>query len=118
MSVPVVLLAKCRRCSKHRDPREFIHSPVTGYCWRCYENHLEALNWIATGALPKGCQVCYKTIAELDALSRSRGLADTRLVMEPKDGIYQVLCLDCDPLYQAQRADLYRNTPYGAARGI
>ena len=40
------------------------------------------------------------------------------MVLELKDGIYQVLCLDCDRIYQAQRADLYRNTPYGAARGI
>lgn len=117
MSVAQVIRAKCRACSKFRDPREFAGGAVIGVCWSCYEKHLESLRFLA-GAPPRGCQECGHTIAELDELSKRAGRADTRLVLERKDGIYQVLCLDCDEQYQTKRRDLYGATPYGMAKGL
>lgn len=70
------------------------------------------------GDPPRGCQVCYKTLPELDAISVAAGRADTRLVLESKDGIYQILCVDCDKVYQQKRRDLYGGTPYGKKQGI
>lgn len=117
MNVPIVLLAKCRACSKGRDPREFAGGPIIGICWQCYERHVEALA-VLSGNPPKGCQECGLTLKKIDELSRFGGLLDTRLVLERKDGIYQILCLPCDVIYRAKRADLYRNTPFGAAHAI
>ena len=117
LNVATVLLAKCRACSHHRDPREFVSGPVIGICWHCYERHVEALAMLA-GNPPRGCQECHRTIADLEAISRRAGAADTRLVLERKDGIYQILCLPCSAVYQAKRADLFRRTPYGAAMKI
>lgn len=116
-AVPTVLLAKCRACSHYRDPREFVGGPVIGICWQCYERHTEALAMLA-GNPPRGCQECGLSVAELDAISRRAGAADTRLVLERKDGIYQMLCIPCSVVYEAKRPDLFRNTPYGAAMKI
>jgi hypothetical protein len=116
-AVPQVILAQCRRCSKFRDPREFAGGPVVGICWTCYSDHGKALRMLS-GAIPAGCQECYKTIPELDELSRRAGRADTRLVMHVKDGIYQLLCLWCDEKYTPKRRDLYAKTPFGAKKGL
>ena len=70
------------------------------------------------GNPPQGCQVCYRPLAELEELARRQGKSDTRLVLERKDGVYQILCLDCDGRYQAGRRDLYARTPYGAAKNL
>jgi hypothetical protein len=110
--VPILVLSKCRACSTFRDPREFVGGVIVGVCWQCYERHQEALELLA-GDPPKGCQVCLRTVADLEALSQREGQADTRLVLERKDGIYQVLCLACDEKYQAARRDLYAKTPHG-----
>lgn len=117
MRVPIVLLAKCRACSQHRDPREFAGGPIVGVCWHCYEWHLKAMAFLS-GNPPNCCQRCNHTIPELEELSRRAGRADTRLVLERKDGIYQILCVDCDAIYFPQRRDLYGKTPDGVARGL
>ena len=115
MNAPLVLLAKCRACSHHRDPREFVGGPIAGVCWHCYEKHVEGIAMLA-GNPPQGCQVCYRTIAQLEELDQRQGKSDSRLVLERKDGIFQILCLECDGRYQAGRRDLYGKTPYGQAK--
>jgi hypothetical protein len=107
----------CRACSKPRDPREFAGGPIAGVCWHCYEWHAQAIQMLS-GAPPGGCQMCNRTMAELDELSRRAGRADTRLVLHRKDGIYQILCLDCDAGYVPSRRDLYGKTPDGVKRGL
>lgn len=118
MSVPQVLRVTCRGCSKPRDPREFVHSPITGVCWSCYDWHAKALELLTSGRMPDGCQECGRTYQRLDELSRGNGEADSRLVLERKDGIYQVLCMPCDRAYLEKRRDLYGKTPFGAANGL
>ncbi len=111
LNVRTVIHEKCRRCEKFRNPFEFVIDPIIGYCWRCYENHEEALRVLA-GEPPKACQVCHTPFLELNA---GLGRADTPMVLEFKDGLYQVLCLDCDRKYEQSQRKLLRRTPYGAA---
>ena len=115
VNAPLVLLAKCRACSHHRDPREFVGGPIAGVCWHCYEKHVEGIAMLA-GNPPQGCQVCYRTIAQLEELDQRQGKSDSRLVLERKDGIFQILCLECDGRYQSRGCDLYGKTPYGQAK--
>lgn len=105
----------CRGCSRLRHPREFVHSTRQGLCWVCVEWHERALALLASGAQPPGCQVCGRTFGELDELSKRKGLAETKLVLERRDGIYMILCLECDKTYVAKRVDLYGNTDFGRA---
>jgi len=116
-AVPQLVRVKCRACSHFRDPREFSGGPIVGVCWRCYEGHIEGLAFLS-GHIPKGCQECGRTYRELNELAQRAGLPDTRLVLERKDGIFQVLCLECDAKYFPKRRDLYGKTPDGIARGI
>ncbi|HYY70138.1 MAG TPA: hypothetical protein VE734_10420 [Terriglobales bacterium] len=99
----------CRICGKARDPREFVHDAITGYCWHCYEHHLEALRALAEGTPPAACHVCG---VSTEALRAAQGGADVRMYMHPKDGIYQVLCPGCSDRYE-RKATIYDNTPYG-----
>lgn len=117
MTAPQLIRVKCRACSKHRDAREFVSNAITGVCWHCFEWHQKALAFLS-GNPPDRCQMCERTMAELDELSRRLGRADTRLVLERKDGIYQVLCIDCDAVYFPKRRDLYAGTPDGMKRGL
>jgi hypothetical protein len=98
-----LVLPKCRFCSKHRHPREFIAGPVSGMCLYCAEwtkKQHEAL--ISSNPVPHGCDECRRTYDELVfALVR-------------KDGVMQWLCLDCDGAYVRKRKDYYGGTPYGA----
>jgi hypothetical protein len=80
---------------------------------QCYEHHLEALRVMANGAPPKACQACNTAFEDLAAV---RG--NSRMYMHSKDGVYQVLCKWCSDAYERKRADLYRSTPYGAAKKI
>jgi hypothetical protein len=111
-----VLHPKCRVCGKHRPVEEFVAGgPVTGYCLRCLEKNQEALDLFAENKLPHGCHVCNRSMRELSAAEPS---ADVRLYAHPKDGIWQLLCINCSDQYEQKRADLYRGTPYGHTKKI
>lgn len=110
-----VILARCRFCSKFRHPKEFIHDATVGMCWRCYEWHQHALDVLAGGGVPRGCQECGRTYEELE---RTAGGPDVRMALHPKDGIYQVLCGGCSDEYERKRLDIYGNTPYGHAKKL
>lgn len=103
-----LLKLRCRLCSKFRSPSEFVHSPITGYCWHCYEWHQRALKMLA-GEDPPGCQECEVSFEVL----RAAACGDLRMYLHPKDGIYQVLCLKCSDEYERKRLDLYGDTPHG-----
>lgn len=109
----IVMAQQCRLCGKHRSPREFVHDAVIGYCWHCYEWHLEALRVLA-GGIPKGCQECG---ASFDALERRAKSPDVRMVLHVKDGIYQLLCGWCSDTFEA-KCGQFDKTPYGAAKKL
>jgi hypothetical protein len=110
-STAQVITAQCRRCSKWRSLDEFVAGgPQDGYCLRCLEWHRAALDHLATGKTPSGCQECERS---LDELSRAAGSADVKMYLHPKDGIYQVLCGTCSDRYEQKRRDLYARTSYG-----
>ena len=110
VSTPLVLRALCRRCSKPRDPREFVIDPIVGYCWHCYEHHLKAQEMLA-GKLPVECGGCQRKLRELNETAPG---GDVRMRMQIKDGIYQLLCIPCSDDYEAKRSDLFGGTPYGS----
>lgn len=114
----VVLFAeKCPGCSQFRNPREILRFGQGGcvrMCFKCFEKHQEALNVLASGQPPKACQECNTPFVELPVDARG----NSRMYMHQKDGVYQVLCKWCSDAYERKRADLYRSTPYGAAKGI
>jgi hypothetical protein len=106
----LVLMERCRFCSKFRHPHEFIHDSTVGMCWHCHEWHLQALNVLLHGAIPRGCQECGRSYEQLEALSPT---ADVRMCLHPKDGIWQILCGECSDSYERKRLDLYGDTPFG-----
>ncbi len=106
-----VIRVRCRLCSKFRDPREFIGgSHVVGFCWDCYAWHMKAIEVLATGKLPRGCQICERTYEELERLSPN---GDVPMTIQKRDGIYVLHCRDCGPEYERKRLDMYRGTPHG-----
>jgi hypothetical protein len=106
-----VFLARCRYCSQPRHPREFIGDFRVGFCLQCYERHQKAIAALS-GEEPKECPACRTSLESLIA----RG--DTRMRIYLRDGIYQLLCVACGDAYEQKRADQFRNTPYGRAKGI
>ena len=112
-TVPILVKAECRVCGKFRDPREFVHDEVVGFCWTCYENHLIAMRLLCQGTVPPGCQECGAPSASLEAPN-----GDVKMYLHPKDGIYQVLCRRCSDHYEHKQSRLYVHTPYGAARKL
>ena len=114
MNVRQVIRVKCRYCGKFRDPREFVHDTVVGFCWRCLEWHRRALDVLA-GGIPHGCQECGRTGAEL--LARAGG-GDLRMRIHVKDGMLQLLCIGCSDAYERKRRDQFAGTPYGHRAGL
>lgn len=104
-----IMAVRCHWCSKQR-PHYRSHRLASNQviCDYCVDWHIHALEFLG-GGLPKGCQVCERTFAELHA---QPGIA-TRMFVVPKDGIYQVLCAACAAPYTAKRADLYTGTKFG-----
>lgn len=102
---------RCTWCSQHKSPYDLMHlSTGQLMCRRCYEWHHHALELLASGQLPPGCQECGLTMQQLNAVTNA---TTTRMYVVPKDGIYQVICLTCKEAYCRKRADLYRGTAFG-----
>jgi hypothetical protein len=114
LAAPIIKL-RCRFCGKFRHPREFVHDAVVGYCFDCYDWHRHALEMLTTGGFPRGCQVCGRSYDELERLN-PRG--DVKVTLQPKDGLYQILCQPCTADYERKRLDLYGSTPYGEAKKL
>lgn len=106
----IVIASRCHWCSRQLSPLDLAEfSSGQRMCSRCHEWHVHALQVLA-GELPRGCQGCGLTLAELNSFATG---ATVRMYVVPKDGVYQVLCVTCKDAYCAQRADLYRGTQFG-----
>jgi hypothetical protein len=108
MVSPALLIgARCKLCFKTRSFGECRGDENEGYtCLTCLDWHYHALKILA-GEMPRGCQVCGLTFGEL----QRRSLESVRMVVVPKDGIYQVLCKLCEAKY-APRSGFFRGTLY------
>ena len=112
----VVITEKCHFCSKGRNPHEVIHLPGGKLlCWTCYGWHRRAMNLLAKGEVPPGCQECG---LKIEAMQEVNARGDKPLYLHPKDGVYQVLCGKCSDAYVQKRADLYRSTQYGRSQKL
>jgi len=99
-SAALLIGARCKICSRTRSYGEVRGSEAEGFtCVRCLEWHNHALAVLA-GAIPRGCQECPGELRE-----------GVKMVLVPKDGIYQVLCKSCEARY-APRSGFYRGTLY------
>jgi hypothetical protein len=107
----IIVAVRCNWCSRQLSPSDvYAFSSLQAMCKRCWEGHHHALDVLA-GNMPRACQECGLTVAELNALSNA---PTTRMYVVHKDGIYQVLCLTCTDKYCAKRADLFKGTEFGA----
>jgi hypothetical protein len=109
-SAAAIEVQRCNWCSRWL-PRFRSHRLASNQviCDYCLEWHFQALD-VLGGAIPRGCQGCGKTGADLRAITLD---ADVRFYAVPKDGIYQLLCRECVKPYMPKRADLYRGTQAG-----
>jgi hypothetical protein len=63
---------------------------------------------------PGECAGCHTPTEFIAAAANG----DVRMGLVWMDGAYAFLCEPCTSEYERKRADQYRNTPYGAAKGI
>jgi hypothetical protein len=118
MTAAVVIGTQCQYCSKFRPPGDVLTWPGgVRICLHCYEWHKKALDLMATGGVPDGCQACCRTFEQLDALYADAA-GNTPMYFHSKDGIYQILCPQCSEAYEQKRRDLYGATVYGKLKGI
>jgi len=111
MSPAFIETLRCHWCTKHK-PRYRIHTLASrqNICDDCLQWHYHCLSFLG-GAAPAGCQVCKKSWAELHAEALG---GECRLYVVPKDGILQLLCIDCVRPYLPKTKELYKGTRFGA----
>lgn len=111
MSPALIETRKCHWCTRDL-PRFRIHTLNSrqNICDDCVSWHFHAQDFLGGGA-PAGCQVCNKSWAQLRAEALG---AQCRLYVVPKDGILQLLCIDCVRPYLPKNKQLYKGTRFGA----
>ena len=115
MASPAIFKERCPYCSKFKLPGEILHlSGGMSICQRCFDWHCKALEVLATGKAPDGCQDCGITFEDLSNLSAD---GNTRMRLVPKDGVYQILCARCSEIYLPKRMDLLGGTRFAAQKG-
>lgn len=111
-AVPIIRV-QCSVCSGHVHPNEFVligESVIV--CWKCYEKQTRQVEIFDP---PKECGMCQTRFDVLAAREQSEHVS---MFAHWKDGIFQMLCRDCDKKYVLQRADLYGKTRFGRERKI
>lgn len=108
-----------RRClvtGKQVHPHEghgFGQHGAVFYSEEGWEKHVACLHMLAGGPPPDRCQEC-----NLDSALSLNEKGQSALYVHMKDGAYQALCRRCSDSYEAQARELYKDTPYGAARNL
>lgn len=111
----LILTVRCTFCSQHYPPSELIRfSHEVRMCGKCREKHETALELLAVQQLPE-CMACKKS---LEVIALEQQTNHPRLMAHWKDGIYQMLCIQCSDEYEQKRRDLYGETAYGHHKGI
>jgi len=109
----IVATSRCNFCTRSL-PAWRVHKlagEAQTICDDCLDWHNKAIALLAGKAIP-GCQGC---LASWEFLRDSSLGSRISLYVVPKDGIYQVLCAVCLRGYLPKRAELYRETAFGAA---
>lgn len=106
---------RCRNCERWRVAGDFAGSGFSRICGDCWAKHLECLAVIASGGVPAACHGCGM---KLKTLKEREPGDDIRMALHMKDGVYQLLCRNCDSRYVRAQADRFRGTPYGRALNL
>ncbi len=114
LPVPQVLSIRCHYCSRFWPTSEVIDlGESIVMCFYCHQKHSEAVEAFIP---PRECQgPCKRTFAEIAALTPGDKVGMT---VHWKDGVYQILCAQCDADYVLKRQDLYGDTRFGYERGV
>mgnify|MGYP001569448208 CR=1 FL=1 len=115
--MPLLIVGtRCKVCSQFQNPKELIGDSRSGFiCWKCYENHCEALRTLG-GEAPRACHECRTTFTQLE--ENSPDPEKVRMFLHWKDGCYQILCPPCSDKYVPKRLDLYRDCEFGHLRNL
>jgi hypothetical protein len=110
MSPAILETVVCNWCTralpKFRVHRLMSHQVICDYCLEWQDHAMEVLG----GAVPRGCQACGTSWYDLNARSGQQ----VRMYVVPKDGIFQLLCIDCVRPHLPKTKELYKGTKFGS----
>ena len=111
-AAPLILL-RCHYCSTFCHPKEFVNLGESMLmCWNCRELQTKQVEAFDPPAL---CQACNRSFEQIAADT----IGDqVRMYPVWKDGVYQVLCAQCEARYVQSRKDLYGATRFGWQRKL
>jgi len=106
----IIIGEQCPYCSKFRSPRDIMNMPGGAkICRTCELRHLEALAALSTGKFTAECSECG---------SEPEAQQDRQMAVHFEDGIYRMMCLQCDAVYVRKRRDLYGGTQFAHERKL
>lgn len=126
MTPSVLITEVCHYCRKGKSPNAMI--PLPGgikLCDGCYRRHQEGVlamsglkansdgTFSSTAPPPPECSECGLSVQELRARAVHAGGFELVLAVHFENGIYRVMCPDCDKTYVPKRRDLYGDTQFG-----
>lgn len=113
-AVPNVISVRCHYCSRFWPQSEVLHiGESVIMCIHCHEKHRVAIDAFEP---PTHCQgPCGRTFEEISLFTPGDKVGMT---VHMKDGVYQILCAQCDADYVQKRRDLYGDTRFGWERKL
>jgi hypothetical protein len=122
--MPIIIFGvPCNQCDKAiaLSDAPLCGQGADGYkCFECQAKHKKALGYL-TERIGENyqklhtteCEVCLKTLDEIEALTGRRSL-----FFHWKDGCLQKLCKPCSDEYEQQNRRLYQGTAYGSLKKL
>lgn len=113
MAAPVIIAERCHYCSRQRALSEIMDWPGGArICVGCIHHHEAALHALSTSTPPKECSECNEPWAEL-AARQAVSTNGLKMIVHFENGVYRLMCVDCDAIYVKKRRDLYGETEFG-----
>lgn len=114
LPTPQVIQVQCQYCNRFWPKSEVLEiGESIVMCFYCHQKHHAALEIFQ---MPEACQgPCGRSFNAIAAATPGPRVG---LTVHWKDGIYQVLCAQCDADYVQKRQDLYGKTRFGYERGL
>jgi hypothetical protein len=110
----VLSTVKCDYCGKSKISTEVYQFATRGArqvtrCWNCQAHHLEALQRIASGTVPRECVLCHVSLRSEDGNPRGK------VFCHCVDNVHLAFtCATCSKAYMKLRKDMFGHTEEGA----